>query len=217
MVRRGIRGRQRAAVAALALCLAALLGPAGAAHAAGAAESGCADATLEPDAGNVPRVASAVVCLLNVERQSAGLPSLTASTHLGQSAEFQSRDMVARHFFDHVGKDRPSVAARIRAFGYFDGVAYGLYAENIGVAPQGNSSAAVLVDAWMNDPSHRATILDKRLRDIGVGLVLAPRDPVFYSDFRSSVYTTDFGRRYSKRPLKRGKRCRHKSARICPR
>jgi uncharacterized protein YkwD len=213
MARRGARGPRRAAVATLALCLAALLAPAGAAHAAGAAESGCADATLEPDSGNGTRVASAVVCLLNVERRDAGLPSLTASTHLARSADFHSRDMVSRHFFAHVGRGRPSVAARIRAFGYFDGVSSGLYAENIGVAPQGNSSAAVLVEAWMNNPTHRASILDKRLRDVGVGLVLAPRDPVFYSDFRSSVYTTDFGRRYSKK----GTHCRHKSARICHR
>jgi uncharacterized protein YkwD len=214
MVRRGARDGRRVPLAALALCLAALVVPAAAAHAAGAAESGCADATLEPSGDNLPRVAGAVVCLLNVERHSAGLPSLSASKHLAQSADFHTRDMVSRHFFAHVGKDRPSVAARIRAFGYFDRVPYGLYAENIGVAPQGNSSAAVLVEAWMNDPSHRANILEGRLRDIGVGLVLAPRDPVFYRDFRSSVYTTDFGRRYSKKPRKS---CRHKSARVCPR
>jgi uncharacterized protein YkwD len=113
---------------------------------------------------------------------------------------WQARDMVARHYLEHSREGGPPLVNRIRATGYFEHIAGGLYTENVGVAPQANSTAAAIVDAWMRSDAHRVNILRAEFRDVGVGSVFANPDPAFYEDWPSVVYATDFGRRYYSAP-----------------
>jgi uncharacterized protein YkwD len=90
----------------------------------------------------------------------------------------------------------PSLLSRIRGYGYFNGATNGYYAENVGAGPGSNGTARVLMEEWMNSPAHRTNLLYAGFRDVGIGAVLAPPDRAFFADFPSTVYTTDFGRRY---------------------
>jgi uncharacterized protein YkwD len=47
-----------------------------------------------------------------------------------------------------------------------------------------------MVRAWMDSPGHRTNILNRRFRDIGIGIVVGtPSGP------GGATYTTDFGTR----------------------
>jgi len=142
---------------------------------------------------------TATLCLINAERRQAGEVPVSRSGRLDASAGYHSSEMVRHHFLDHQRAGLPTLLERIQASGYFAGAREGLYGENIGVGPGVNGTAEALVDAWMSSPPHRANILLPQWRDIGIGTAMAPPDRAFYRDFPSTVYTTDFGRRYGHR------------------
>lgn len=137
-----------------------------------------------------------MVCLINDARTTAHLVPLKVDSRLERSAAFHTYDMIANHKFAHQIPGRPSVLARILKTGYFAGVRDGLYSENIGFGPEPAWTAATLVQAWMDSPGHRANILERDFRDIGVGSAVVAPDPAFWPSRPSAVYTTDFGRRY---------------------
>lgn len=185
----GYRSARRAA--GLAVGIAVLL--AGAAP----ARAECPDADLQPAAGNLDRVADAMVCLINVERVRAHRVALHANRRLGSSSDYHTRDMISGQFFAHQGPaPHPSLLTRIVVTGYFAHAVGGLFTENIGIGPLETGTAAGMVGAWMESDEHRANILKPEFRDIGVGARIAPADPVFYPDQPAVVVTTDFGRRY---------------------
>jgi hypothetical protein len=55
----------------------------------------------------------------------------------------------------------------------------------------------------MASPPHRANVLYPKFRKVGIAAVLAPKDQAFFADYPSTVYTTDFGRRYKRRCTRR--------------
>ena len=160
------------------------------------ASADCPDADLVPAADNLHRVDAAVLCLINQERIGARLVPLKRSWRLDRSALFHSAEMVRYHFLGHEAPGRPTLLARIRGYGYFNGASNGIYAENVGAGPSSNGTPRALMQAWMASPGHRANLLYSRFRDVGIAAVLAPPDPAFFADYPSTVYTTDFGRRY---------------------
>jgi uncharacterized protein YkwD len=161
-----------------------------------AAAVDCPDADIVPAADNLAQVDAAVLCLINQERGRAGLVPLARSFRLDRSALFHSAEMVRFHFLAHEAAGRPTLLARIRGYGYFNGASNGIYAENVGAGPSSNGTARALMDAWMASPGHRANLLYPAFREVGIAAVLAPPDPAFFSNYPSTVYTTDFGRRY---------------------
>ena len=193
-------GLTKAAGGVLASVALALIPGAGvsAAEQSGAAAA-CPDADLLPAPDNLDRVETATLCLLNRERRAARLVPLRFSAALDRSAAFHSIEMVRYHFLAHEEPGHPTLLARIRGYGFFDGVADGLYAENVGAGATSNGTAQALMDAWMASPPHRANVLYPKFRKVGIAAVLAPKDPAFFADYPSTVYTTDFGRRYKRR------------------
>jgi uncharacterized protein YkwD len=155
----------------------------------------CADTDVVPQADNLSQVESAVLCLINVERVRIGVAPVTRSWRLDRSALFHTADMVRSHYLGHEAAGHPSLLARIRGYGYFNGATGGSYAENVGAGPGDNGTARSLMNAWMNSPGHRTNLLYADFRDVGIAAVLAPPDRAFFADFTSTVYTTDFGRR----------------------
>jgi hypothetical protein len=103
--------------------------------------------------------------------------------------------MIASHYFAHEASGHPTLLQRVLGAGYFDGAATGLYAENIAVGPSNEPTAHAVVDAWLASPDHRANLFDGRLLEVGLGAGMTGRDPAFYSNYPSVVYTADFGRR----------------------
>ena len=87
---------------------------------------------------------------------------------------------------DHVG-----------ATGYLNGSNNWATGENVGWGADWRAEPKEMVRASMNSPSHRASILSRNFRHIGVGIERgAPRSGVS----GAATYTTDFGRNWAGLP-----------------
>ena len=195
----GVTAKGAVAPVQVAVAAALLLVPAGRATAA----APCSDAGLRPTPSNLARVEAAMVCVLNVERKRAGRHPVERDRRLDRSARRHTRDMVEEGYFAHQREGGPTLLQRIKRARYFDGARSGLYGENLAYAPPEHASARSMTDAFSVSDSHRATMLYRRFRDVGIRTAWVYPDPVFYSDWPAVVFTLDFGRRYERR-----RRCR---------
>ena len=105
-----------------------------------------------------------VVRLVNKERSSRGLPSLTMDWQLSRVARYKSQDMHDRGYFSHTSPTYGSPFDMISAFG----INYRSAGENIA---KGQRTPQEVVNAWMNSSGHRANILNASFTKIGVGYV----------------------------------------------
>ncbi len=105
---------------------------------------------------------SQVIALINQERADEGVPPLSSQSQLTSAARIHSADMACNGFFSHTSPTTGSPYNRITAQGY----SYSAAGENIAA---GYSSAASVVDTWMNSADHRANILSPNYVHIGVG------------------------------------------------
>lgn len=167
--------------AALALCLAA---PA-------AASAACADTQVLPTAETLPVVAAATVCLLNEERAAHGLDPVQENTALTRASLAYSQRLVAESFFAHEAPDGTDVVDRLTATGYIRPGSGWEVGENLAWAQGVLASPANVVKAWMESPGHKANVLTRSYREIGIGIVLGT--PKAGPD--GSTFTTNFGRR----------------------
>jgi uncharacterized protein YkwD len=82
-----------------------------------------------------------------------------------------ARDMVAHAFFGHDSPTGTTPQTRARSVGY--GRGHPMRAgETIGWAEGVYATPAEVVQAWMDSPEHRAILLAREFRDIGLGLAL---------------------------------------------
>ncbi len=180
------------------LCAAVLCGllalPAGATAASGSPKAKrsqqCANTELVPDAGNVAAVRAAVLCLHNRERGARGLAPLREQAKLRQAAEGHSADMVEQGFFSHDSPGGADMADRILRTGYARDQGWSL-GENIAWGTGGLATAAEIHRAWMRSPGHKANILRRQFREIGIGIAIGA--PVDAGGLDGATYTADFG------------------------
>ena len=178
---------------------------AGLALAPAAAHAACADAGTLPNAGNMPAAKAATLCLINERRAQARLAPLAGDPTLEAAATQYSLRMVAQSFFAHVAPDGSDPVDRLIAAGLRR--AGDLFAgENLGYGSGGLESPALMVQAWMNSPSHRANVMSDVYRKIGIGIV--PGTPVG-SKTAGATYTTEFAdttNPAAKKPKKKAKK-----------
>ena len=126
-----------------------------------------------------------VVELTNVERAKEGLQPLKLNDRLLDAAQDHSNDMAQDDFFSHTGADGSTVGDRVRASGY----QYSTAGENIAA---GQTTAAQVVEGWMNSPGHRANILNPNYTEIGVGYEYLQNDTgsVNYNHYWTQVFGT---------------------------
>lgn len=134
---------------------------------------------------------------VNKRRAKHDLPQLRLNGKLVASAREHSADMGARKYFEHdaPAPDAEEWDARIIRCGYTKkGFSYWKVGENIYYGSGIWSSPVAVVDAWMKSKTHRAVILTKVFRDIGVGAVKTEDG---YGNIDGSVwfFTLDLGRR----------------------
>jgi uncharacterized protein YkwD len=153
----------------------------------------CADTDVMPDAGNVAEVRAAVLCLHNRERSERGLAPLREHAKLRQAAEGHSDDMVAGRYFSHDAPDGDDMVDRILRTGYVRGAAGWSLGENIAYGTGDLATAAQIHRAWMRSPGHRANILRRQFREIGIGIAIGA--PVDAHGQAGATYTADFGLR----------------------
>lgn len=157
----------------------------------GAPGTSCTGGDLDPSASNLSQVGKTIVCLLNVERKTRGLGQVRANPRLSRAALGHAKDMVAKTYFTHDSPSGASFIDRIKRTGYLNGGGRWTVGENIAWGSGPRATPREIVDAWMNSPPHRANILSKRFREIGIGIALGA--PVGGKQQPSATYNTDFG------------------------
>jgi uncharacterized protein YkwD len=172
----------RRLVVSLSLAVSALA----AAPAANAAT--CAGADTVPSAMSASAANHATLCLLNQQRRAHGLKSLRADGRLGRAAAGHARAMVTQHFFDHNSRNGASFASRIKRTGWTKARRSYTIGENIGWGGGDLATPRNMVSAWMHSAGHRANILSRSFRMIGIGIANAAP-----SGGAGATYATDFG------------------------
>ena len=173
----------------LAACVVVVCPPA-TADAAQRKRAECANTTLQPAPGHIGDVRAAVLCLHNRERAARGLPLLKENVKLRRAAQGHSADMVASRFFAHESPSGADMADRILGTGYAQGQGWSL-GENIAWGTGSLGTAAEIQRAWMSSPGHRANILRRQFREIGIGIAVGA--PVDAGGLQGATYTADFG------------------------
>jgi len=117
-----------------------------------------------------PSFEKEVLELVNTARKQANLPALQWKESLAKAGRYHAADMAADGYFSHDSKDRVNkslavVGTPFERIGRFDKSGN---AENI--AYNQPTPEKVMSD-WMNSPGHRANILSKNVRTLGVGYV----------------------------------------------
>jgi uncharacterized protein YkwD len=172
-------------------CCTILVMPSGVASAAG-----CANETLIPDATNTALIREATRCLINQERARVGRKPLVASPALIAPAQAHAKQMVKEHYFDHVSPTGSSLLSRVKLYSNYANkhttVRYTV-GENIAWGSFELASPLEIIKSWMCSRGHRDNILDRRYRDVGVGVTSgAPED---VGNDLAGTYSTVFGQR----------------------
>ncbi len=119
---------------------------------------------------------SALIALINQERQDRGIGSLSPQGQLATAGRNHSADMACNGFFSHTGSDGSLPWDRVSALGY----SYSSIAENIFA---GSSNAQTAFNAWLNSPGHRDNMLNPTYTEIGIGYR-------YWADSPYGAYTT---------------------------
>lgn len=106
--------------------------------------------------------AQAVIQQVNAVRARNGLPALRADAAMNRAARQRAAELAKR--FSHT---RPNGGRGLTILSEM-GVSYRTAGENIAA---GQTSAQVVMSAWMGSSGHRANILSSRFGRIGVGQV----------------------------------------------
>jgi uncharacterized protein YkwD len=124
----------------------------------------------------------------NRARAERGLPRLCVHPKLQKSARAHSADMIQRDYFSHNTKGRnEGPCKRIRRYGY----RWRKCGENSAWGSGRLSSPNSRFQAWMNSSGHRANILNRGFREVGIGAARG----TFRSSSNVTMWTVDFGDR----------------------
>jgi uncharacterized protein YkwD len=149
----------------------------------------CQNTDVVPTPETLELVRAAILCLHNQVRAEKGLPLLKENARLRKAAAGHSATMVNEGFFDHTAPDGTTFVDRILSSGYAkrnDGWTLG---ENLAWGTGDLSSATGVMNAWMNSAGHKANIVKKAYREVGIGIRLGvPSD-----EGVGATITADFG------------------------
>jgi uncharacterized protein YkwD len=152
--------------------------------------SSCKGADRGPRKISRPQARRAVVCVINHKRRAHGVGTLKAVKPLQKASGRHSRTMMASDCFDHQCGGEAPLATRVYDTSYLPcGCSWGL-GENLAWGKKSRGSPARIVDAWMNSPPHRATLLSPAFDHIGIGVAWGSP---WKTDMRAATYTADFG------------------------
>ena len=135
-----------------------------------------------------------LVKCINKERAKRHLATLRVYAKLVDSARAHSADMGEKQYFEHNSPSGETWSQRIVRHGYTrQGYRTWKAGENIAVGAGLYSSPVAVVGQWMKSSMHRAVILTKSFRDLGVGAVSCDG----YRSLKGMVwfFTLDLGHR----------------------
>lgn len=105
-----------------------------------------------------------VVAYTNQKRAQQGLPLLVVNETLNQAAQAKGAHMFAQQYWAHTAPDGTQPWAFFRQVRYN----YSVAGENLA---RDFSTTDEMVQAWMNSPTHKANILNRKYQEIGVAVV----------------------------------------------
>lgn len=119
-----------------------------------------------------------VIRAINRARSSYGLHRLLANRRLARAADAHTRNMLRSNFFSH-----GAFSQRVHRYVHF---------RRIGetIAMTSRCSARTAVRMWLNSPGHRAVLLSRKFRRVGVGRRLGRLGTT-----RACIFTADFASR----------------------
>lgn len=109
----------------------------------------------------------AVLAKVNEARRANGVPPLAWNAQLAKAAESHSADMARKGFVDEIGSDGRSPRQRIEASSYARWPSVRIWSESIYAGQSGFDEA---LDFLLNDDVQRRALLDRRVREIGIGI-----------------------------------------------
>jgi uncharacterized protein YkwD len=147
----------------------------------------------KPKTLTITQARRAVACLVNRKRRQHGLGALDRDGRLNRSAQRHTRRMRNRGCFSHQCSGERDLVGRLWSVNYLErGLRRWACGENIAWGMRSEGRPANVVRAWMHSPSHRAAILSRTFRDMGIGFVRGT--PANNRRF-GATYTIDFGLR----------------------
>lgn len=136
------------------------------------------------EAANAQAVASTgdskqdVIAIINQERAVNGLGAVAYDASLDAVAQVRAQEIFTS--FSHTRPDGRSCFSSLDD----SGIVYSAAGENIAA---GYSSAAEVMQGWMNSAGHRANILNGSFGKVGIGLFVVPGDA--YSYYWVQIFT----------------------------
>ena len=128
--------------------------------------------------------------LHNQTRAANGLPRLCVHPALTNAARAHSQEMLDKGYFAHNSYNGETVKARLERFGYtFSGYSFWKYGENIYWGSGTSASPDSAHKWWMNSAGHKANILNRDFREVGIGV----KTGTFKGYTGAKLYTVDFG------------------------
>jgi uncharacterized protein YkwD len=158
-----------------------------------------ASASSNPAFARSPKLAmaaleEAVVARINQVRRGRGLRPLQMNQRLAAAADFHSKDMGRRGYFEHDSANGTVFWRRIERFYPSRGFRSWTVGENLLWASD-SYGAAFAVREWMASPPHRQNILSRDWREVGIGAVFFAQAPGQYRGRPVTILTADFGSR----------------------
>ena len=151
----------------------------------------CSDGTIELNSSE-----KQTLLLHNRARADRGLPRLCVDPKLTKAARAHSQEILDRDYFFHDSHNGETSGERLERFGYTSrGYSYYTVGENIAWGNGPSGSPGSIFESWMNSSGHKANILNKDFRQIGIGARMGAFDYNGDTYEGTTMYTVDFGTR----------------------
>ena len=141
---------------------------------------------------SVTALEAAVLSNVNQIRAQHGLRALKLSIRLSAAADQQTEAMGTKGFFGHNSADGSAFWKRIRRYYTDRNYRYWSVGENL-LWSSPDVDAAQALDMWMKSPEHRANLLSKRWREIGLSAIHVQAAPGAFQGLDVTIVTADFG------------------------
>jgi uncharacterized protein YkwD len=163
-----------------------------------AAPSAAASAATRGESAAATTVATQMQRLLvaeiNVVRRSHGRGRLTLSTQLTRAGQEHARELALAGYFSHDWSDGTPFGRWIRRFYPVAGARSWSAAENLEWSVQ-EVTPGQAVELWLASPTHRRILLDKRWRQVGLGVIRADGAGGIYGGRSVVIMAAEFGLR----------------------
>jgi uncharacterized protein YkwD len=135
---------------------------------------------------------SALIAGINAVRRDHGLKPIAVSSKLSRAAAQHTLEMGTDGYFEHESFDSTPFWKRIERWYPSKRWRSWSVGENL-LYESPDLTASEGVDMWMQSPPHRANLLDRSWREIGVSAIHFDSAPGDYAGGPVTIVTADFG------------------------